>query len=114
MERQDNIVTLTLIGEQPGLLLHNGELANPLNPIVKEMKKISGKRSKTEADYEELARLEFQGGLYMGQDGPVIPATCIEAMLINGAKKSKEGPKAKVGIFVTKNARLEYDGPSGS
>ena len=75
------------------------------------MKKISGKRSKTEADHEELARLEFQGSLYMGDDGPVLPAHVLEAAIIAGAKKSKDGPRAKTGVFVSNNARLEYDGP---
>ena len=37
------------------LLCHNGQLADPLNDLVRQMKKISGKREKTDADLEELA-----------------------------------------------------------
>ena len=75
------------------------------------MIKISGKRIKTDADLEELARLEFQGSLYFGKEGPFLPAQVIEASIIDGAKKSKDGLKAKAGMFVEKGAILEYDGP---
>jgi hypothetical protein len=40
------------------LLCHNGQLADPLNDIARQMKKISSKREKTDTDLEELARLE--------------------------------------------------------
>lgn len=76
------------------------------------MKKISGKRSKTEADFEELARLEFQGSLYWSKEyGPCLPGLVLEAAIINGAKKSKDGMKAKAGMFIEENPKLEYDGP---
>lgn len=75
------------------------------------MKAISGKRAKTDADYEELARIEFLAGLYMSAEGPIIPNTVIDAMIVNGAKKRKEGPAAKSGCFCLDHARLDYDGP---
>ena len=43
------------------MLLHNGQMANPLNKWAKLMKQISSKRAKTDADYEEMARIEFLG-----------------------------------------------------
>jgi hypothetical protein len=75
------------------------------------MKAISGKRSKTEADFDELARLEFLGGLYMGKNGPVIPPQNIRGMLIVAARKRREGKLAEAGVFVMNNTELEYDGP---
>lgn len=93
------------------MLMHNGQTANPLNKWAKLMKQISSKRAKTDADYEEMARIEFMAGLYMAADGPVIPANVIDAMMINAAKKSKEGHFAKSGVFCVQHARLEYDGP---
>ena len=93
------------------LLMHNGQTADPLNRYSKAMKQISGKRAKTDADYEEMARIEFMGALYMAEDGPCIPTDVFDAVLINGAKKSKEGPLAKSGVFTTKYASLSYDGP---
>lgn len=90
------------------LIMHNGDLANPLNPIVKEQKKISGKRKKTEADLEELARLEFIGGLYY-RNGYILPAEIIEATINGGARKFKEGMDAKAGMVVMSHAKLEFE-----
>lgn len=93
------------------LIMHNGQLANPLNKWAKLMKQITSKRNKTDADHEELARLEFLGGLYLDEGGPVIPAQCIEGTLVNAAKKRREGVTAKSGMFCDSHARLEYAGP---
>ena len=73
------------------LVMHNGQLANPLNPFAKALSRVSGKRKKTEADYEELARIEFLGGLYVGDDGPCIPGEVIEGALFRAAKKMRRG-----------------------
>ncbi len=93
------------------LIMHNGQMANPLNKFAKSLKQISSKRAKTDADYEEMARIEFLASLYMSPDGPVIPAFVIDATLINAAKKSKEGIAAKSGAFCLDHAQLEYNGP---
>lgn len=58
-----------------------------------------------------MARLEFFSGLYLGSNGPVLPSYMIDAVLVAGAKKSKEGQLAKSGVFCTEHASLEYDGP---
>ena len=93
------------------LILHNGNLANPINPLVIEMKKISSKRKKTDADHSELARLEWLGSLYIKNGIIVVPGELIEAVAIDGAKKKRQGPQAKVGIFVEEPTDLIYDGP---
>lgn len=93
------------------MIMHNGQTANPLNKWAKALKQVSGKRSKTDADHEELARLEFMAGLYMGKNGPIIPAANIDAVLEKAAMKSREGASAKSGVFCSENAHLEYDGP---
>ena len=93
------------------MLMHNGQTANPLNKFAKAMKQVSSKRVKTDADYEELARLEYSAGLYMGEDGPVIPAQCVDAMITEAAKKQRKGKDAKAAVFCPDHARLEYDGP---
>jgi len=60
----------------------------------------------------EMGHLEFLGGLYLDNDEePCIPELLIEATLLGGAKKFKEGPKAKAGIFVIAPAKIKYDGP---
>jgi hypothetical protein len=90
--------------------MHSGLLADPLNKIVKEMKKISGKRGKTEADMEELAKLEWKGSLYIDKNEIVIPGEVIEACFINGSKKKKLGQQAKAGSFCDGHAVLDYKG----
>lgn len=99
-----------LVGIAP-LLMHNGQTADPLNRYSKMMKEVSGKRKKTEADFEELARIEYMAGLYVDEDGPVIPHRMLEAVITEGAKKSKLGKLAQAGVIVDKHARLDYDGP---
>ena len=93
------------------LIMHNGQTADQLNKWAKLLKQISSKTKKTEADYEEIARLEFLAGLYLDKDGPILPAHVIDSMIVNGAKKSKEGQIAKSGCFCLEHAKLEYDGP---
>lgn len=93
------------------LLMHNGQTADPLNKWSKLIKQISSKRQKTDSDYEELARLEFLAGLYMSSEGPVLPNYMIDAILVAGAKKSKEGQIAKSAVFCVKHVPLIYDGP---
>lgn len=99
-----------VVGIAP-LLMHNGQTADPLNKFAKAMREVSSKRKKTEADYEEMARIEFIAGLYMDANGPVIPSRMIEATITNGAKTSKLGKLAQAGVIADRHATLEYDGP---
>lgn len=103
-------VTLQLNSSAP-LILHNGQTADPLNKWAKLIKQISGKKKKVDSDYEEMARLEFLAGLYMDETGPILPATVIDALVVNSAKKSRDGMTAKSGVFCLEHARLDYDGP---
>ena len=101
-----------LIGVCP-IIFHNGQLANPLNNFSKEIKKISSKKKKTDADYERMAELEFKGSLYVNKDNhPIVPIEGIEAVLVAGAKKAKEGKDARAGVYCMSNAILKYDGPT--
>lgn len=91
------------------LLMHNGQLANPLNATVKAMKALTGQRKKTDETHLELSRLEFYGGLYLSKNGDVqIPSEVIESTLIEGAKKSKLGKAFKSAIAVYDAANLNY------
>ena len=93
------------------LLMHCGQLADPLNRWTKAIKEISGKRMKTEADQEEMAKLEWMGSLYLENGKPCIPGIAMQATLINAAKQQKKGPKAKAGLVCETNFALTYDGP---
>ena len=54
---------ITIEGTRP-LLMHNGDLADPMSEGAKKLAAVSKKRSKSEDDFVELARVEFEGGLY--------------------------------------------------
>ena len=103
---------ITIAGTAP-LLMHNSRLANPLDPATKELKKVTGKRTKTDEDHEQVARLEFAGGLYFDPDvGPYIPGENIARCLVDGAKLTKMGVKVTRGVFISTDVNpLAYDGP---
>ena len=102
-------VQIQLQGVSP-LLCHNGQTADPRNTYSKAIKAISGKRKKTDADYDEMARLEWLAGLYRIDGDLVIPDYVIESAMIKGAMKSKRGPQARCGLFFTEHASLDFDG----
>lgn len=104
-------VKMQFTGTAP-LIMHNNQTANPLNLYTRALKKLTGKRQKTEADHLEIARLEWEAGLYL-QDGLVVmPAVNIWACLIEGGKKSKRGVKIKSGTNIEENfCPLTYKGP---
>ncbi len=99
-----------------GMVMHSGQLADPGNSFAKQLKAFTGKRKKVDSDFLAMSEIEFKGSLYLQENGNglevVLPADVIEASLINGAKKSKEGMIAKTAIFVNNHSPLLYDGPS--
>jgi hypothetical protein len=105
-------VRLKLTGRRP-LLMHNGRLADPTDPATRALKAYTGKgKTKTEADYLELKRLEWLGGLYTDESGFV----CItEDMILStgtaGAQKAKLGKQFKAGVLgESPYYPLEYSG----
>lgn len=104
-------LTYKIIGASP-LLMHNGLLADPLNEHSKAIAQVAGKRRKTEADHLRLAELEFLGSLYLAGGAPCIPAEMMEAALVRAAAQERRGPKARAGLVVRDDLRLEYEGPT--
>ena len=107
-----NSVKIKIRGTSP-LLMHSDRLSNPLDPLTKEIKTYTGKRKKTDDDFTEIARLEWVGGLYHDEKtGPYLPARNVKAMLIQAAKKSKDGPKVKTGCTILEDKLpISYEGP---
>lgn len=105
-------VSMLCTGTTP-LLMHNVQLASPLNPYAKELKRINGKRSKTDEDRFAVARVEFEGGMYFEEGiGPYLPGPNVKASLIEGAKVKRMGVKIKRGVTVTDfKCPLIYQGP---
>ncbi len=106
------IMTAKFSGSKP-LLMSNEQMANPLSKASQRLKEITQKRNKTEDDYWECARREFDGGMYFDDAlGPIIPSRILRAALIAGAKKLKLGPKVTEGVtFVDLEYKLLYTGP---
>lgn len=103
--------TITIQGLAP-LLMHNGQLADPLNEHAKALAKLTSKQKKTEADHLAVRKAEWYGGIYVDKDGhPCLPGEVLEACLVEGAKKFKLGKAAKGGIVVDGNFRIDYRGP---
>jgi hypothetical protein len=79
------------IGVSP-LLMHSCRGANPLDPDVKVIKNITGKKKKTDEDHEKLSILEFKINAYWNEKiGWHIPSNVIEQCIINGSKKIRLG-----------------------
>lgn len=107
----DHQIKFHIVGVCP-CLMHNGRLKNPFDKAVKEIKKISGKRGKTEEDLWKLAELEFKAGIYTDETGhPIWPGENIERMLQEAAKRQKLGKKLKSALMVPEDPKLIYDGP---
>ena len=105
-------VQINITGVSP-MLMHSDRLADPLLPETKAFKRVTGKRSKTDSDYEDMARMEFEAGLYLGADGSVcIPGRNLVKCLIEGARVTKSGPKIERGLVLGAEFPLAYQGPS--
>lgn len=95
------------------LMMNNGRMRNPLDPVVKEIRKYSKKRNKTDDDLAEIARLEWHGALYANEGKQVIvPGINIQSMLRNAAKKNKLGKQFRAGVFCYEDPVLKYNGPA--
>jgi hypothetical protein len=104
--------TAKLIGAAP-MLMHNGRLANPMDPHAKALKAVTSKRKKLESDIEEMMKLEWFGGLYEDDEGRIaMPSDNVLSAVVEGAKKSKMGELAKAGVLAEAMwFPLQYPGP---
>jgi hypothetical protein len=102
---------IKITGIRP-IILHNGLLADPTNPIVLQQKAITAKKAKkTDADNLELARLEWFGGLYLSESGRIcIPCDNIERCIQQGGQKQRIGKDVQAGVFV-QEPEIEIDHP---
>jgi len=104
---------IEIVGTAP-LLMHNVRLADAENPYVKEISKLTAKRTrKTDEDRREIDRLSFAGGLYHdAQMGPYLPAENIFRCLQESAALTRSGKKIERGvIFLESRVPIEYEGP---
>lgn len=97
------------------LVMHNGLMADPTNPLVRRIKEITSKGSKklTDADYEERDRLEWEAGLYWdSNEGLIMPSDNIERCIQLGAQKSRIGKDVQAAVFcAVPQVAIDYTGP---
>jgi hypothetical protein len=105
-------MTIRLKGSAP-TIMQCDRLVNPFDPITRELKKITAKRKKTDADLEEINRLKFLGSLYYDVKlGPYWPGQNIDRMIFDAAKLSRRGQDIKRAFMVLDDrVPLIYDGP---
>jgi len=108
----DFTVKVRLDSIQP-MLMHSNQTCNPLNKFAKAMKAITGKRKKTDEDYEALSKIEWEAGLYFDEKiGPFVPSINVEGLLRDAAKKLKKGTDVKQSVRVFPlEIPLGYNGP---
>lgn len=105
----DKELKLRITGEVP-LIMHNGEMRNPLNPIVQQIKVFTGKRKKTEADLEQISKLEWYGGIYVSNGNVIIPGEAWEGTFRSAARTKKRGKDVERALLCDDSV-LEHDGP---
>lgn len=94
------------------LIVHNGQTSNPLNEWAKALKKVSSKRNKTDADFEEMAKIEWYASLYLKGGVPCLPGENWERLLLDAGRKLKLGKQVQAGSFCPDAFLIEYDGPT--
>lgn len=94
------------------LIMHNGRTRDPLDFYAKELKKLTGKRKKSDEDHLAIARLEWEAGFYWNEQlGPYIPSRPLRKLLIEGARKSKDGKIVEAHVTASGPAQVLYKGP---
>lgn len=103
-------IDVTIVGVA-ALLMHSGTLADPLNPIARQLARLASRKKKTEADLERIADLEWTGGLWLEDGRPCIRGDAIEAALCQSAARRRAKAIYRGAVVVRGNPLLEYDGP---
>ena len=103
----------TLTGVRP-LLMHNGQMADPTNPMTRELKEFTKKKGKTDADHAEIKMLEWMAGLYRDDNGKIaITEDMLLGCVIGGARAAKKGKQAQAGILGAQPFfPLKFKGPA--
>jgi hypothetical protein len=96
------------------LMLHNERLANPMDPVTRELKKLTAVRKKTDETLAEIMKTEWLGGLYLNEEGNVaVPSDNVLASIKAGARKSKRGKDVESSLFAEEAFyAVDHDGPS--
>lgn len=100
-------------------IMSNGHMADPANPFAIQAAAIRNEKKRgksfTDEQSQRYYKTLFIGQLYLkdrkAMAVPCWPAENVEAMIRAGAKKSRAGQSALVGVSVIDDFPLIYDGP---
>jgi hypothetical protein len=106
-----DVLKARITGVAP-LLMRSARFADPLDEYSVELERLTRKRLKTKADHEQIAKVEWFGGLWTDGGRPCIPGDAVEAALVAAARTRKAGVTAKAGILCPGNVIIEHDGAS--
>lgn len=92
------------------LMLNNAEVVNPFSQIARAIKELTSKRTKTDADAEEILHLKFIASVYLNDKGQyILPANMLAACFTQAAKENRLGAKFDRSVFVREDALLKFD-----
>ena len=100
-------IDLDIIGTRP-LMQHNARLADPMDTYTKRLKVLTAKTKKTDDDHAEIARAEWEGGLYVDEEGVYVKSDALECAIRDAARESRKG-KAVVQALRVANETLRID-----
>lgn len=100
------------------LLMHNVRLASPMSPFAKKLSaltKAKASSKRTDQDRIDIARVEFEGGLYWDEAvGPYAPAKWFSKNLLDAARRGRRGKLVEEGVSVSEGSLINplvYRGP---
>lgn len=104
------VLTLRITGTRP-LMMHNGRMANPIDPWTRKLKELTNKRKKTDLDLADIARIEARGACWETEDGLLgIPAAAVWRTIFDAAKAYKRGEDIKRALSFEDVTRPVYIG----
>jgi len=114
-ELPERHITVLIKGLAPGLICHNGLLADGSNPLTSRIKTLVDKlKTSSSSEIEkQLTEARMLGGLYLNKhEEPVLPQHMLAAALARGASKRdmKKGKHWMSGINVRDDAKIIHAG----
>jgi hypothetical protein len=95
------------------LVMHNVRLADKADEYARAIKELNDKKFKTDADYAEIGRLEWYGGMYHDPDiGVYLPSWNVHKCLERGGAIIKKGTDIlRAVVLINDKTPVQYDGP---
>lgn len=91
-----------------GLMLNNSQTVNPFNKYTLALKPLTAKRKKTDDDYNEIYRLQFESSLYTKDGVYILPSDHFWKSICTAAREQKLGKKFEQSLQVVEDAVLDF------